>query len=236
MNEGQDWWGQITRANRFWEWFASQSEALAVLLEQDDIPRSASPSPLWADLDARLRIVHPDLRITVVHDPDGPVGLIGATGELANFAVVVRTVITAPSIPGWRIAPFRQVYDYERGFFHFATDLPINDLGFSIIATSAGLRLVVYTTDPPDTDPDVRRHAEMMLRLLYDREVIDRFTEVVWRQAPLAFREEEQIYPLNELLEVLEGMTTVVQGWVKDEARFAAESTASCPAGQRSGP
>jgi hypothetical protein len=87
--------------------------------------------------------------------------------------------------------------------------------------TSAGLRLTIYTADHPDADPDVRRWAEMMLGLMYDREVIDRFAELVWRQAPQAFREEEQIYPLNELLEVLSRLTTVVERWLQSEDMFA---------------
>ncbi|NTU80467.1 MAG: hypothetical protein HGA45_13990 [Chloroflexales bacterium] len=221
MTEQQDRWDQYAHGDQFWEWFTSQSDVLAALLEQDDTPRSANPNPLWAELHTRLCAVHPDLRITVVRDPDGPVGLISATGVLANIAVVARVIIVGPPIPGWRIAPFREVYDRQRGFFHFAADLPIDDIGFTIVATGAGLRLVVYTADHPDTDPDVRRRGEMMLRLMYDREVIDRFAEVVWRQAPQAFREEEQIYPLNELLEVLSGLTTVVERWLEQEAVFA---------------
>jgi hypothetical protein len=211
----------FNRADAFWEWFASQSEALADLLEQGHTPTSVHPHPLWADLTARLATVHPDLRITVIHDPKGPVVLLSAVGGLANITLVVRCNAVVPPIPRWEIAPFRQIFDPSRRFLYTADDLPIEDIGLTVTATAAGLRLVVYAADDLEADPEVLRRLNFILNVMYDPEVIAQFAEVLWRQAPPAFREEEQIYPFNELLEVLGGRTARAERWSAQETLLA---------------
>lgn len=200
----------------FWDWFEAHDEEMRQLLDQDNLPQGPNPDSLWTELHAQLHAVHSDLRLTMVRDPDGPIVLLSAVGCLANIPLVHRALMLAPT-KTWRVAAFREPCYSLSGFFHLADDLPIDDVGFSIIATSAGLRLVIYTRDDPGAEPCVQSWAEMMLRVMYDRTVVNQFTEVIWRQAPTEFR-EEQVYRLNELLEVMDGLTKTVQDWERKES------------------
>lgn len=188
---------------RFWECFAAQAATLAELLEQEALDTDGVPCPMVAELHRRLRKINPQLEMMLVNDPDGPVGVISACGGLTNVPVVLQMVAAAPQMANWRIIPFGKGDDSDPLRWYYAPSLPIEDAGFTIVLTTAGLRLTIYTLLNPERVTCMRRYGETLIDKLFGRAIFQEFAEVVWRPAPRAFDEDQQVYALDELADVL---------------------------------
>jgi hypothetical protein len=103
-----------SREERFWEWFAANSQRYL----QFDPAAAGDHAALFDELQARLNKVHRGLAFMIgVGGDDESAGrrelVISADGIKERFPAVERLVAAAPELPDWKIIAFRPRGDID---------------------------------------------------------------------------------------------------------------------------
>jgi hypothetical protein len=190
-------------AARFWEWFASNCESIALGMRSDD---QDTVKKTLGDVDERLQHVAPGVSFLYGHN-DGVNEFVATAGGDRDFIPNVNALIeSAPTIDGWKFTAFRPPSENQEA------RITINDLTLAVsdVAFQAfdlgeeGLGITLY----PDGMTEDRRDLYQRAAITLMDHTIGEFDAMVLidslRVDPLSdIPEGSKTTPLSELREFL---------------------------------